>query len=390
VNGTLLIYAPQLEQGELLWHHLGEGVTAQQGQVLLHDSDAMAELAKRAQDTFTAVILPGELVRWFSVAMPSKQRALISSLPFQIEDQISTPIEQMHVVPGHFKNGTHTAIAIEHTQLATLLDAFNQHSIDINLVSADYLLLNESEAGTAIKHRDHIIVRTPLWSGRVHQSLYPLIKTRLTAPSDPEQDASLLDTLTVEALDDMALLNRLAKSLSPKRPPLNLLTGPYEHQTLWQQWLQPYKKPLWAAAALMVLNFGLLITSNLALQKQVDQLDDAMINLYKTTFPEARRITNPVAQLRGALRQSGQVDTDGAVLVWLSQAAPLLTKEKVTLLNVRFTQAPDTLRLQLQATDYAAIERISTALTQSGVQADLGTLVRNDDQVSGLLTIRGS
>ena len=139
MNGTLLIYAPDLDKGDLLWHHLGNGVTAQQGTASWQDNEAMSALSARSLDAFTLVLLPGDQVRWFSVPMPSKQRALIASLPFQIEDQISTPIEQMHVVPGLFKEGRHTALAIEHSTLAEIIGALKKHHIQPSLITAAYL-----------------------------------------------------------------------------------------------------------------------------------------------------------------------------------------------------------------------------------------------------------
>jgi general secretion pathway protein L len=390
LNGTLLIYAPNLDKGELLWHYLGDGITAQQGSCNWQDNEAIAALSERSQEAYTIVILPGEQVRWFSVAMQSKQRALVASLPFQIEDQLSTPIEQMHVVPGHFKEGSHSVLAVEHSILANIIHALANHHIHANVISADYLLLSETQEATAYLHNQHVLIRSPAWSGRVHQSLFGLIKERLAQPINAEDPSQPSHAFSAKTVDDSALMTLLAKGVSPKRAPISLLTGPYEHQTLWQQWLAPYKQPLYALGALAIVGLSLLLTQNLALQQQVNQLDESMVRLYKETFPDARRITNPVAQFRGALRQSGQSGGEDAVLIWLSQVAPLLHQEKVTLLNLRFTQAPDTLRLQLQANDYGAIEKISSALAQQGLQADLGTLVRNDNHVSGLLTIKGS
>ncbi len=382
MSSILFIRPQQFPPRQVDWvlYNTASKTSVEQGSIEVtqtEENTSFSALSSLASQAMTILLVPGHQVRWFKQALPSKQRALVNSLPFMIEEQISTPIEQIHVAPGEYKDGAITGLAIEHCVLQSWIDWLTEHAITPSIITADFELLSSTQDDeSAIPVGDHVL----LHAADIHASVSPATYQALAA--------RLASTTLAEPLSPQAFLTHGAAHFSLKQLPINLLCNQYQSQHAAKKWLSTFKLPLIATAALLLVSFIGLIVDNLQMQRQIDQLDTAMKGIYQTSFPDARRITNPVSQMRGALKQLSQ-GGDGALFIeWLAMAAPHLKQDGVSVQNLRFSQSPDLLRLQLQAKDYATIEQINSAITQAGLTADLGTLTRSQDGVSGLLTIR--
>lgn len=389
---SILFIRPQQtppEQADWLLYNTANSTCVEQGVVSTsgpaNDGALITALRQRAAHAMVILLIPGQHVRWFNQAMPNKQRALINSLPFMIEEQISTPIEQIHVAPGHYHAGFITGLATPHEIMQSWIDWLDAISIEPSIITADFELLThtistDAAASTIVQIDQQRLIHSTTIHASVSQTTYEALTTHLTSEGEPLSEPAVLSS--------SEFLEYCAQRFSLKHLPINLLCNQYQAQHAAKKWLSTFKLPLFATAALLLIAFIGLIVDNTQMQRQVDQLDNAMKTVYQTAFPDAKRISNPVSQMRGALKQLSQGGNGALFIEWLATAAPHLKQDGVSVQNLRFSQSPDLLRLQLQAKDYATIEKVNSAIVQAGLQADLGTLTRGQDNVSGLLTIK--
>jgi len=117
-----------------------------------------------------------------------------------------------------------------------------------------------------------------------------------------------------------------------------------------------------------------------------------MTSLYKQLYPGDRRISNPHAQMRGKLKNSGS-SSGQHLLSWLAQVSPVLKQQQISLINLKYDQQPSTLRLQIEASDYHVLEATAVAINQlpeGKINASLGTLQKASQSkvVTSILTLR--
>ena len=390
MSNILLIRAHDYPASELSWvvWNTPKQLATQQGKVNSADLSSLKTLNEGA---ITILAIPGEHVRAFNVSLPGKKRTLLSSLPFMIEEHISEPIEKMHVVSGQFKDNQIEAFAINHDNIRYWQTLAFESGLDIRYITPDYQLLATQEPTTLWQEGTRVMARLhQLQATFSEQTLNLLLpKLQLANHCTLYTDSSVqFDSLTAKPLP-RPLTEVLAANFSLKAPPVNLLQGDYQAQSALHTFWPLLKKPVIAAACLIGLLFTGVILDNMKLSRQIADIDQALIDTYRQSFPNARRINDPVRQMRAQLRQQNNQGDSSQFLSWLAAASPLLSTHNIRLQNLRFSPSPAALRLQLQANSYNAMEKLNSDLQAAGLNTELGTLVKNQDSVSGLLTLKG-
>lgn len=373
MNTVLLLRACHYPADRFHWCHwrLNQPASLEQGEVAAAE---LCTLQLHAQNALVILAIPGEQVRSAQVSLPNRKRDLLASLPFLIEEQLSTPIEQFQVASGAWLDDGVEVFALERAHLDYWQQQLDEAGLSAPVITADYQLLPHSTDGLIIQLGQRYLCRLPHWQASVSAPTFTALAAQQPLPPPQPWDQQQLDT-------------HVAQQFSLKQLPVNLLQGDYRHQHPWLRYWSLLRAPLGAAALAALLLLAIVGLDNQAKQRQIDQLDQAMTQLYRHYFPDARRITNPVRQLKAQLRtQSGY--TGSHLLDWLAQLSDPLQREQLHLVNLRYSATPSTLRLQLSAADYRAFEQLSRQLQQAGLNAELGTLSKQGNGVAGLLTIQ--
>ena len=190
------------------------------------------------------------------------------------------------------------------------------------------------------------------------------------------------------------LLALLAKNFveQPPASELNLLQGIYQQTSHARQQFKPFIRPAIVALMICISLIALAVTQNLQLKKQDRQLVQEMHDFYKRLYPQDRRIKDPVAQMRGHLKQGKQGGAD-YFLAWMANISPLLQQHNISLINLKYDDEPLVLRLQIEARDYNALENLSAQINQLPeveLSAHLGTLQKSSlkNTVTSILTLK--
>ena len=352
--------------------------------------DQLSALSALSSQHHSLLLIPGHEVLYSQATLASRSRLALEALPYQIEEQLSTPLEDNHIARGRVQDSHVELLAISDTRISHWLALIDAQQLDIRCVAPDYLLLNNAAEMLACCDGDQVLLRGPGLGNSLSVSTFnhwwSLIRTEdALLPLIGQHPAMTPEQIAAQP-DDTPLLHRLASNYQPGQV-VNLLQGAYQLRDRVQEQLLNLRWPAAIAALCLIVYGAMLFTDNLALKQQKQQLDDAIVATYKETFPNARRIVNPRSQMRSQLAQLEQKNNGAALLRLLEKVSADLRKAGIKTNGLRYSDTPAQLKLQLEASNFAALEGLEQTLDGKGLKTKLGTLLQEGNRVKGSLTV---
>ncbi|NQZ33056.1 MAG: hypothetical protein HRU06_17445 [Oceanospirillaceae bacterium] len=354
---------------------------------------------ERQPASSTILIVPGEQVRSISVSVPNSSKAALRTVPFQLEEHLSSKLEELHIVSAKAVDNNIRSLVCEHSDMQRWQQFGTQCGLSFNYLVADFSLLPITAGIGSIwsdgqrilsNSSQHQGAMTALIFQRYKEQLWPNFQEQLNFYSESEY-LTLFPIAATRANSDLLPLLAASFNSSPKSA-INLLQGQHQSAGVATFNINRFKAPIIATALLGITLLILAVLDNHQLQQQQQQLKSQMVSLYKQLFPNDRRINDPYAQMRGKLK-SGVSGNGQHFLSWLAQVSPILQSQQISLVNLKYDTKPLVLRLQVQARDYNALETLALQINQqpqTKLQASLGTLQKSslNNSVTSLLTLR--
>jgi len=405
LSNYLFIQLPADKNAEQIssvqWLHWDSKLGYSVGRGEARPSD-LAKIAQQHSHSINVLITPGETVRSLNVKLPNKSKAAISTIPFQLEDQLCSKLEDLHIASGRVIDKQVCSLVVEHQKMRQWKTFSEQCEINFRYIVPDFSLLpTTADIGSLWSDGQRILVNSNAFQGSLSALAYqhfsatfwPNLKTQLAFYSAGDYLEEFPRETTRTNTD---LLNVLAQRFSeiPSATLINLAQGEYQVASQSNLQLKRFFAPAIAAGLLALTLLALSITDNYQLEKKNKQLKTQMVSLYKVLFPRDRRVTDPYAQMRGKLKNSA-TDNNQNFLSWMALVAPALTQHKIKLVNLKYDTQPNVLRLQIEASDYNSLENLASAINQQSntlLSASLGTLQKSSlsNSVTSLLTLKAS
>lgn len=343
--------------------------------------------AMPAADQAWRLILPVEAVTVCVVQLPTtKARWLQKALPFAVEELLAEDVELFHLCVGEpLADGRQRVYAVRRDWLGAWLALCGacqpqRIEVDADLLGGEgsqllclgerWLLGGSGEARLALQAQD-----------------WPQLQALCPAP----RVAHVAVGQAVPALVDEC--HELAQPyvwLAQQKAGGNLAQGAFARREAANdlgRW-----RPLLALLGLwLVLQWGFNLVQGWQLQRQAEGYASASEALYRELFPDDNKLINLRAQFDQHLAEaagSGQ----NLLLGLLDQAAQAINAEgaQVRVEQLDFNAQRGDLALNLQAQDFAALERLRTRLQQAGLAVEMGSASREDNGVSARLVIGGN
>ncbi|MBL0028924.1 MAG: hypothetical protein IPO95_07610 [Rhodanobacteraceae bacterium] len=322
-----------------------------------------------------AVLVPAEDVLSIGLDLPAtKPEAARKAAAFAAEEQVAAAIESVQVALGEAANDGRWACAvIARPKLVAIQADLAQRGVVADALHADAACL---AVGRILRSDDRVLARldreralacdTMLWS----------------------RMASADAVAAPETVDE--LLPELARGLSLAAP-VNLLQGDYagRHRGAgalrWWAWAA-----MFALAAIMLQTLWMQLDA-WRLQRRVDALNAAMVQVYRERFPDAQRVPNPRLMLENALKQAGAGgDAADSGLSLLARAAPVLGNQTGSQLSGAEYRG-GRLELRIDAPDIGALDALRESLASSlGVPVTLDSATADQGRIDGRLRIGGA
>jgi len=358
--------------------------------------DELSNLKDLADKSQCIAVLPGSSIyRTQSNLAIKNRKQLEQALIYDLEEQLAEDVETLHFAYQKNAQKTLDIAIISKDLLKNWLAVLAEANIQLTYALTDTQLLDQfSEPWLILHDNDYTLLKT-------EQNSYALDTQNLAATltsfgSDLPESISTYSTNTL-VLEDCPvnlttqtnpshLFSQLCQHYAATGM-LNLLQGVFQAKTQ-----QTWRLIQWGAAGLFILLSVLTLIQgyqNQQLQEQETKLEQEIKAIYQTSFPKARRIINPVAQMRNGLKQlqNNQIQQGGftALLAGISRA--IKTQKEIKLSSIQYHQ--QSMLIELSTPSLAQLEVFKDAITQQGITAEISSATKADNRVLAQLKITG-
>ncbi|MBJ7221457.1 MULTISPECIES: type II secretion system protein GspL [unclassified Brenneria] len=385
----LIVRLPADDRGEIEWQ-----VRSQTEDAVLAQGSGDIEQARHALAGFspagiTRVLAPTTEVTLHRVTLPRlARRQLAQALPFILEDQFATEVEQLHFAVLEKQGDEGTIAVVEKSTMRHWQRQCRALGIVADTLLPDAWVLPRAQDGwSALNHRD-------LWLFRRENGLAMAVESSwsdalLGAFSPAPQGDSYSATAPAgewRRRPETDLFQLAAKTPLP-RAPADLQQGEFAPATSWRLALRPWRGVAVAALCYLLLLMGQAGWTHYQLYQQAERWRQESVRVYQQIFPTETRVVNPRAQMQQHLQQAVATKGTPGLLEQLTPLQRLLTQNGgVQIQSLSYDGAA--LRLTIRATSYQALEQFQQ---QSAVyyQVQSGDMRQENQYVEGRLTLRG-
>ena len=387
-------------------------------QTLRVNHGSLQDIAAVSAGCRIIVLAPGADVLLATANIPAGNRQrTMNAIPYALEDQLATDVDNLHFAIGERFNNTrvHTA-AIDRAHLDRWLEQLRQAHIEPDVITSEILALPWLDSGSAttwviLINGNQALVRTGQQTGWVADidNLDALLRIALqetgheSSPPKPEQvrvirsthtppfAELLVDTgivINIEQSDESALAI-LGRGYNEKNA-INFMQGAYNRREQLGKLWKPWRPALAMFAVLLMIQGGMTVADYMRLKTESDTLTEQIAQTYLRTFPDARKVVNPRAQMEQRLKalRGGDTETGGFISLLASIGQPL--KETPGLEIQRINYSEGKVNLALVIGDLQGLDQLKQRLsTQTGLAINIESAASRDSKVEARLQITG-
>lgn len=369
MSRILVIHAPAGFNAPLPWGLFEEGVLVEAGRA------SLGEIAPQAEGAELWLAAPGADVTVRRVEMPAKaQGKARAMLPYLLEDDIATSLDDMHFCLGAADGEGRLATAMARPVMDGWLAALKEHGLAPARMAPDFLCLAPS---TAVAAGGRVLVRFADGTGF---ALEDELAGQLLADSGE-------DAPKVQPLDDVALMSLLHAGLA-EGAALSLLQGRYEVRPAFKadfrQWRRTGVIAGLAAASYLVM----MLSQAWWYESQTEVMDRQGEALLRAVFPDIARVVNPRAQMQARLATLRAGASDRFLQLSGLLAASVQGVEGVEVRSLRYDDDKGELAAEMAYGDFQDMEAVKAAVTGRGGQMEEGGSRNSGERMIGDIRVR--
>jgi len=345
------------------------------------------------------VLVPSEQVVLLETDAVSARRAqLAKAVPFALEDQLASPVEELHFALAEHVAGARLGVAVvARAALRGWIETLAQLGIRADAVVPDSLALAPpGEGATVLIEPARALLRWGPAHGCVCETAALAQWLAVIAPATVQvhdfRQAPRLD-LPVDVAryherqsDPLALF---AAALV-RGPAINLLQGEFAPNHRHVPARKLWRRAGLLAAASVILALAYAGGDYLRLKRESDRLEQAQHDALRATLPELGDVAGDPRQLmQSALTRMRGDSATGGLLPLLGRIGPVLSATtRVSLKSMEYRNA--TLELGLRAPDVPTLDLVREQLANiTGLKAEVTAATTSDKGVDGRLRISG-
>ena len=127
--------------------------------------DEIATLLADEEST-NVLIAPGEDIRSIQVSLPNKSKAAFNTIPYQLEENVASKLEDLHIVSTKAQDKVVTSFVIEHSRMQQWQQLIAQTKVTFRWLIADFALLPTfDDSGSAWSDGKRALVHSSIFQG---------------------------------------------------------------------------------------------------------------------------------------------------------------------------------------------------------------------------------
>ncbi len=318
------------------------------------------------------------------------RRQLIKTLPFELEDDIISPIEDLHFAFGPIENETiHTAYG-DANALQSAIDELVETGADVQCCACDYLSLTRETAGwSVLLENQTVYIHTGTGTGFATEiDTAPLYFKALSQNEPPkhiqmwaanDDDLRALEPLLPENISKNEEIQIESGHgcfwdlIQPQdRPQLDFRTGRLARKVPFDQWWHLWKTPAIVLGAAIIGIIGISWLAEARLSSQQKQAVKQTDEIYRQVVPKGN-ITNPERQLRALLgnKGGGSVEPSNAVELLTAVAPAIKSIGDVVIRNFRYNAENAQLQINIEAKSFGSVEQLEKKIKDAGYKVEI-------------------
>lgn len=354
-------------------------------------AEQLSELCERAQERTTTVLLPASACIFRQLSIPKKQRISAQTMLYQLEDELATDVEELHVVLCKHKGESAEIIAVEQILVEKWVSFFKEINLKIRTLLPDVLALPlEQDAWSGVALGEQWLIRQSQYQGFSVETglLKPVLEGMDTplpivhySPVAEQEHAGQWQAKPFEL--PMELLAKGAVA-----PVINLLTGPFRSENTWVRKLLPWRKVAIAVGVLCALSLTHSFVNIYQLEQQQKQLQTQINQTAKKILPQGTRLSNIRAQVTQHVQQitrAGKADPFLEQLTLLENAF-----KKTPALEIRtlsFDAASEQFTFTVAANSFESIEQFKS-VAQEVFDVTVGEMTQQQEILVGTIRLK--
>jgi general secretion pathway protein L len=346
------------------------------------------------------VLVPSEQVVVLEAdAVSARRTQLAKAVPFALEDQLASPVEELHFALPEQLAGARLGVAVvARAVLRGWIQMLEQQGIRADAVVPDALAVPQPDNGAAavLIEPNRALLR---W-GPAHACVCETATLgqwlAVIAPASVQvhdfRQAPRLD-LPIDVAryherqsDPLALL---AAALT-REPAINLLQGEFAPNHRYMPAQKLWRRAALLVAAAVVLALAYAGGDYLRLKRESDRLELAQHEALRANLPEFAGVAgDPRQVMQSALTRMRGDGATGGLLPLLGRIGPVLAATtRVSLKSMEYRNA--TLELGLRAPDVPTLDLVREQLANlDGMKAEVTAAATSDKGVDGRLRVTG-
>jgi len=402
VAATLYLRLTAADAAEWLLQGPGAGTGVRRG--------TLAELAAAAAGCKLVLLAPAADVLLIQAKLPTRQRQrMLRALPYALEERLADEVENLHFAAGRADDDGVAAAVVERGRLQGWLgqlvaaglrpDAVLPESLGVPVGAQSWGLLLEAGGGLLRSGPSSACSLDPLNAAELLR--LALEQAGEARPGslrlfDAGAEPALLEALAAVCAEAGVELRReagealplLVRHLDPNAR-IDLLQGEFSRREQLGQSLRLWRPAAAMLAALALLQGGMAMLHYRDLTAQDRRLRAQIEQLYRHTFPDAKRVVNARLQMQQRLKALSSDGHGGGLAPLLARAAPVLARTAgLQLRALRYRDGA--LEVDLGIGNLRSLDGLKQALLAAGgLAVSIDAANAQNGRVDGRLTLRG-
>ncbi len=353
--------------------------------------------------------------------MPTQNRQkMLKAIPFALEDQLADDIDDLHFAVGQRDTDGNVATAvISRRQMDAWQAMFREAGLSINALIPDILVLSsEVDVWVLYIEQQYALLRTGLQSGFAMDAdnvsaILALSFAQLEDEQLPQRIEVWSETPLHEILAQIrdsipesvevvphgggeevphnnGLLSLLVSQGFDQSKTINLLQGDYSRREQLGKLWRPWRLAASLAAIWFVLQLVISISENSVLDERNVQLKAEVIQIFKETFPETKRIVNVRAQMEQKIKEisGGKANDNESFVVLAMEAGAALTKTSgLVMRSIRYKNGE--LDVEVEVPNLQVLDKLKQDLGATNkLSVKIQSASQKDNKVQGRLQIK--
>lgn len=339
---------------------------------------SFAEALAGIQGPLTLVLAAGDVLCAEASLTRQQARHLRKILPFVLEDQLATPVDEQEIIAGPGRDGCYPLAVVNRELLNTLLAYVREHQqVEVDVITVDLWLLAETATDSSYQQGAWQLLRETAFSGVWVEA------------EQFEQWAALAGQSA--APSPAALMPALHQGL-PRAASLNFIQGAYVAHSSWQTFTLPavWQRLSVALAAMLVLWVGSLYLFGWFYQQAATTAWQQAGAHYNRLFPDDAATVMLESQFRRRLAalQGGAAGGQEFLQAMSQLENSFSTSAGWVAKRLSYDERDHGVNLDVEAAQYEQLETLRQALQEQGAQAEMANFRNQGERVSARIRLQ--